>query len=151
MNIRLKDTIVNLANIATIQVDTEHEQVSLQNVNGGLVVLPGPEAVWFFNTPGVLPILSLEEAYADREKIEANAAKIIAERHRNDPPPAEPPSDDNALGLSSIEAQMAQIDAALEAAKSESSLDPDIIKRARARRDNLQAIVDKRKAQKVTQ
>lgn len=147
MNIRLKDTIVNMANIATIQIDTEREQVSLQNVNGGLVVLPGPEAVWFFNTPGLIPVLSLEEAYADREALEAKAAEVIVARRQAPQPEGQVDSPE----LSTVEAQLVQIDAALEAAKTESSLDPAMIERARTRRNYLQTLVDKRKLQKVTQ
>lgn len=148
MNIRLKDTIVNLANIAAIQVNEEANKVVLTTSGGQTALLSGPEAVWFFNTPGVLPILSLEEAYADREKIEAKAAEVIASRKQA---PAQHVGETESPELSTVEAQLAQIDAALEAAKSENSLDPGVIARARERRNFLQTLVDKRKLQKVIQ
>lgn len=150
MNIRLKDTIVNLANIASIDIRTgsDEQRVVLITASGTAIHLIGPEAVWFFNTPGVLPILSLEEAYADREKIEAKAAEVIASRKQA---PAQHVGETESPELSTVEAQLAQIDAALEAAKSENSLDPGVIARARERRNFLQTLVDKRKLQKVIQ
>lgn len=152
MNIRLKDTIVNLAHIATFIVG--EDRVELSPVGGGkTIILTGPEPVWFFNTQGLIHILSLEEAYADREIIETRAAEAIAASRRQAPQAEGPtaPSNPDNRDLATIEGQLAQIDAALEAAKSESSLDPEIIARARVRRDGLQALVDKRKLQKVTQ
>lgn len=154
MNIRVKDTIVNMANVAAIQINPDRGNVALQVANGGpMILLEGPEAVWFFSTPGMIPVLSLEELYADREAVEAKAAEAIATRRQAPQSEGQAPAtqDPENLELSTIEGQLAQIDAALEAAKSESSLDPEIIARARVRRDGLQALVNKRKLQKVTQ
>jgi hypothetical protein len=148
MNIFLRDIMINLDHVSAVRVEDEKTTFSLSN--GKDLILTGPEFPWFILTPGVMPGIRLDAAYADRERIAASAAKVRAQQGAATSPDHvyTQPTVAVEKTLQDAEADLAQLDNALDLAESKKLLTPEILLTARARRAELQELINRRSAPK---